>query len=592
QLADVWTARQFGLEMDERLWTPLVNFLTKGGLPLPAYEAIFQQAETLAYRLRFFHWELEFPEVFFDRHGRLDAASGFDAVIGNPPYVRQEELGAVKSYFSEQFAEVYAGTADLFVYFFWQGMELLRDNGRLSYISSNSWLKANYAKNLRSYLRTKIVIETLIDLGDNRVFFDAPDLQPAIHVALKQSPTEKHFAQVAIFDRNEGLNQFETKINDKLYSVTIFDQPDNGWQLQSKDERGIIAKLIKHGKPLGDVVNGEIFFGIKTGLNKAFVIDKDLHDQLIQDDPTCSELIKPLVRGTDLRPWYQADEEIWLIVIPSGWTSEKFGNLNESDAWKHLSKSHPSIASHLSHYSQEARKRYDQGEYWWELRPCVYYENFEKPKIIYPDIAKYPRFSWNDTGSYVINTGYIITFEEMWLLGYLSSRCAWFLISNTSTTLGERAGLLRYRLFDQFIRPLPVPSLKAADREALGELAMQITEQAKARYHLHRQSRHRIAADLGSADKKLNQKLTAWWDLDFAAFRKEIKKVYKRDIALSERDEWEAWLNDRVAKHRAFTQEIVRLETLLNARVYALFDLSPQEIGIIEESTKYRYGEV
>jgi hypothetical protein len=136
---------------------------------------------------------------------------------------------------------------------------------------------------------------------------------------------------------------------------------------------------------------------------------------------------------------------------------------------------------------------------------------------------------------------------------------------------------------------------------------MTITEQARARYQLHRQSRHRLLADLGSPSipgathfgsashlnpSHLNQKLTAWWELDFAAFRAEVKKGFKRDLPLAERDEWEAWLQQRRSQHQAYTAEIIRLETELNQRIYALFNLTPAEIKIVEDSTKYRYGEV
>src|SRR6266496_1570574 len=121
---------------------------------------------------------------------------------------------------------------------------------------------------------------------------------------------------------------------------------------------------------------------------------------------------------------------------------------------------------------------------------------------------------------------------------------------------------------------------------------MKITAEARARYELHRRARRRILADLGTPDGKLNQRLTAWWELDFPAFRAEIQKVFKRDIPLKERDDWEEWLQTRRAEHRARTEAIVRMESDLNARVYALFDLTPAEIKIIEESTKYRYGEV
>ena len=147
----------------------------------------------------------------------------------------------------------------------------------------------------------------------------------------------------------------------------------------------------------------------------------------------------------------------------------------------------------------------------------------------------------------------------------------------------------------QFLGRLPIPDAPAADRDAIGALAREIT--AQARYALHRQARHRILADLGAAGRGgvtpfLNQKLTAWWGLEFPIFRGEVQKVFHQDIPLCERDAWEAWLSERREQNDQLTAEIERLETDLNRRVYALFDLSAAEIELIEESTKYRYGEV
>jgi hypothetical protein len=121
---------------------------------------------------------------------------------------------------------------------------------------------------------------------------------------------------------------------------------------------------------------------------------------------------------------------------------------------------------------------------------------------------------------------------------------------------------------------------------------MQITELARARYDLHRKTRHQVQRDLGTAGKALNQKLTAWWELHFSAFRAEIGKVYKREIPVKERGEWDEWLAGQRAEHGRLTGEIIALETELNDRVYRLFHLAPEEIRIIEESTRYRYGEV
>jgi len=297
-----------------------------------------------------------------------------------------------------------------------------------------------------------------------------------------------------------------------------------------------------------------------------------------------------LIQGEDLRPWYYETQDRWIIFARRGI------ELN----------SYPAVKEYLEQYRRKLEPRprdWPEGQQWpgrkpgsyrwYELQDSVdYFAAFEESKILWPDIAKSPRFSWDIDHIYLGNTGYIAIPDHPWILGYLASRCAWFLISNIAITLGERAGVMRYRLIDQYMRTLPIPDAPAAAREAIGDLAMQITVEACARYDLHRRARRRILADLGTPDGKLNQKLTAWWDLDFPVFRAEIQKVFKRDIALKDRDDWEEWLQARRAEHAQRTEAIVRMETDLNARVYALFDLTQAEIKIIEESTKYRYGEV
>ncbi|MGH2368696.1 MAG: hypothetical protein ACRDI2_10900, partial [Chloroflexota bacterium] len=316
-------------------------------------------------------------------------------------------------------------------------------------------------------------------------------------------------------------------------------------------------------------------------------------DRFTQADPSCSGLLKPMLRGEDLRPWYQENEGRWLIVLPSGWTRSTSGeSLSESDAWDWFTQRHPPLADHLLPFADKARKRQDKGQYWWELRACDYYDAFDEVKLFWPELAKHPRFSWDTTGSFVNNKGYLAPTDEPWLLGLLNSRAMWFAIMKTCLGLGERAGMERFQLFAQYITRLPVPEASADDHVAIGGLAMAITDAAWARYELHRRTRHRLLADLGTPGKGLNQKLTAWWNLDFAGLRADVRKVFKRDVPLRDRDEWEGWLEAQRAEHQRLTGEIVRLETDLNARVYALFDLTPEEIAVIEQSTKYQYGEV
>ena len=150
---------------------------------------------------------------------------------------------------------------------------------------------------------------------------------------------------------------------------------------------------------------------------------------------------------------------------------------------------------------------------------------------------------------------------------------------------------MRYRLVDQYMRPLPVPDVPNNAKEDLAEIATNLTETANSRYQLHERVRQRIVTDW-AGKKALGNKLTAWWELDFPTFRAEFKSRFKRDIPVAERDEWQAWLAAQRAEHERLTATIIRLETDLNARVYALFDLTPAEIQIIEEGANYPYGAV
>ena len=326
RLADLVTGSHFGIEFDRSEWDELVDYAAgRSIVVVPEMQRRLDTAAELANEKRFFHWELEFPDVFFDRQGRpLGDDAGFDAVVGNPPYVRQEHLGDLKPYVAEAYPEVYHGVADVFVYFFAQGLRQLRHGGRLSYISSNSWLRANYATPLRRHLRKDTTVEVLVDLGDNRVFVDAPDVYPAIHIVRKHPPPKDHTAQAAVFTRGEGLTDFKEKVADKLYPLSIHDQPDTGWQLGDAAGRKVFAKLMASGTPLGEVVNGQMYRGVLTGLNEAFIIDSTTWDRLVEEDSAASEIIKPIVRGEDLRPWYQEDEGRWLVFTRRGINIDRY----------------------------------------------------------------------------------------------------------------------------------------------------------------------------------------------------------------------------------------------------------------------------
>ncbi|MFL5667286.1 MAG: TaqI-like C-terminal specificity domain-containing protein [Ktedonobacteraceae bacterium] len=249
------------------------------------------------------------------------------------------------------------------------------------------------------------------------------------------------------------------------------------------------------------------------------------------------------------------------------------------------------ITAYLKPFEEAAQKRQDKGQFWWELRACDYYDAFEKPKIFWPDIAKFPRFSWDEKGQFVNNQGYILPTNDRSLLGILQSRVCWFCITRLCAPLGERIGLLIYRHFTQYITNLPIATLNEVQCATISKLAQQLTETANQRYQVRRKTAYRIQNDLGMPQARLNRRLEVWWELSFKEFRDELLKVFKRDIPLKDRDDWEGLLRERSNEIERLTKEIVRLETELNKAVYEAYGLNDEEIKLIEQETKYQYGE-
>lgn len=250
------------------------------------------------------------------------------------------------------------------------------------------------------------------------------------------------------------------------------------------------------------------------------------------------------------------------------------------------------LAKHLLKYEEPAKLRQDKGRYWWELRPCNYYSAFEKPRIHSTKVSQHPSFSLLEPTAYAGNTSYVLPLPDLetgyYLLGLLNSRvCEYF---SRSVFAAKANGY--YEVQPEPLGRFPVPNATDAERDAIATLARDITAEANARYALHERVRHRLRTDLGSPNISLNQKLTAWWTLDFAGLQTELGKVFKKPIPVKERDQWEEWFGAQRTAHTQHTAAMVARETALNARVYALFHLAPAESALVEAATKYEYGEV
>lgn len=368
-------------------------------------------AQEVIDRINPFNWENEFVEIF--------QRGGFNVVIGNPPYVRQEMLGEFKGYFQKHY-KVYQGTADLYTYFIERGVSLLHDNGMFSYIVANKWMRANYGLPMRKWLKEQC-IEEIIDFGDLQVFQGATTY-PCIIRIIKKAPWESFdVTQVKTLD----FPSLDDYVKENYYSVNQLVLDDKGWSLADDRTQALLAKISSKGVPLGEYVAGKVYYGIKTGLNEAFVIDAATRERLIAEDPKSTELIKPFLAGRDVKRYEQPKSDKYLILMPKGWTREKSGDALNPLAW--LKENYPAIANHLLPFANAAEKRYDKGEYWWELRACDYYAEFEMPKIIYPNICKQPEFTFDRSGVYSNQKCFIIPIEDIYLLGTLNSSLTYYL---------------------------------------------------------------------------------------------------------------------------------------------------------------------
>ncbi|GAB3328248.1 TaqI-like C-terminal specificity domain-containing protein [Marivirga atlantica] len=364
-----------------------------------------------------FEWRFEFPEVL-DNNGNF---KGFDIIIGNPPYIRQEELSDIKQYLGSNFL-TFAGTADLYVYFVELGLNLLKDGGDFTYIIPNKWMRAGYGQKLRSFVKS-FQIEELLDFGDLPVFEEATTY-PLI-ISLKKSKPNSEFQAVNFTSLDFDVSM-KSYINQNKINVLIKELADQGWTLTDSKVQKLLIKLRTKGKPLGKYVEGKIFRGVLTGLNEAFVINKEIKDRLISEDPSSKDVIKPFLSGRDIKRYRKPEIKNYIILFKNGDTKKWFGDLSEADAIKKMNSKYPAIMSWLDQFKERAIARYDKGQYWWELRACDYYEEFEKEKIAWPETSMDNQFTIVEQGNYLNKTAFIIPLSDKSLLGQLNSSVAKF----------------------------------------------------------------------------------------------------------------------------------------------------------------------
>ena len=474
-------------------------------------------------RINAFNWQAEFPQVFHPSPARGRGAggegSGFDAVIGNPPYVRQESLGDLKSYFQSHY-EAFDGVADLYAYFVEKGVGLLRKGGLFSIIVSSSFLRATYGRPLRRTLKQRAAILRLVDFGGLPVFTNAKDTYVCIPLLEKGAQPER--IEVARVVTLENLD-LEEYVRTHRYTIPHVRFGEDAWSIKSDAEADVFAKIVKAGKPLGEYVKRRLYYGIKTGLNEAFVIDTETRNRLVAKDKRSAELIKPLLGGEDIRRYLFRETGQWLIFTRRGVDLARFPAIRE-----YLAKWKDDLTPKKDKGAKRGRK---PGRYaWYEIQDDVaYHEVFDGPKIIFPDIAKAPRFSLDNGGHYLANTAYCLGTDDPYLLGVLNSRLFWFAISHISIPFGVRAGEFRYRLIYQYMEQVPIRAIDRSDKTdcARHDKMVALVEQM---LKLHRD----LAAAKTAHDKTLIQRQIAATDRQSDRLVYELYGLTEEEIAIVE----------------------------------------------------------
>ena len=412
-----------------------------------------------------FVWQVEFAEVFQE--------GGFDIVIGNPPYIRQELIRPIKPILKRLFPEVYTGKADLYVYFYKRGTELLRAGGSLIYISSNSFLRAGFSRKLRKFFTDKVYFHRLLDFGSVPVFKAGVDT--CIFLYENRAPDgETVFA--AIFRDKADIPRLPDAFQERTFLMDVCDLLPSGWTLTSSETLRLLAKLQQTSTPLGEYVSEVFYMGVKTGCNDAFVINESIRQQLIAEDARSNELIKPVLRGRNLRRWKSNSTNEYLIVIASSANREwSWSNTrNVSEAERIFAETYPAIYDHLNVYRDQLIDRDDQGKFYWELRSCTYYTEFEKPKIIYPQTAKSLYGCYDTEGTFGLNNVYFIPTRDLSLLAILNSQLFDWYARHKFQSLNDPWEGGRLQFFAQYMRNVPIADRTPAQRAELSDLVKRI----------------------------------------------------------------------------------------------------------------------
>ncbi|ELG5731265.1 Eco57I restriction-modification methylase domain-containing protein [Campylobacter jejuni] len=420
-----------------------------------------------------FEWRFEFPEIL-DDDGNF---KGFDLIIGNPPYIRQEELKELKSHLAKNY-KVYKGTSDIYTYFYELGFNVLKDNGVLSYITSNKYTRAGYGEALREFLLKNVKFLEYTDLNGIKVF-DSATVDTSILCFEKSKSKDNKFKYLALSNEilktcayNIGLYKDFAEFSQNSLSKESFTFSD-------ENTSALKAKIERIGTPLKEWYGLNIYRGILTGYNEAFIITTEKRNEILAnckdeaEKERTAKLIRKMLRGRDIKRYSYEWAGLWVIgTFPS---------------LKIDIEQYPALKQYLSQFLPRIEQSGEKGcrkktsNKWFETQDNIaYYEEFEKEKIVYPETTQGAYFVYDNKGIFLEKTAFFIVCENLkYLLGLLSSNLITYYYKNFSQ--GCKLGTKGYQYNKHALENLPIPKINSKNQNIVDELINLVDEILKAK---------------------------------------------------------------------------------------------------------------
>ncbi|EIQ8967648.1 class I SAM-dependent DNA methyltransferase [Campylobacter coli] len=423
-----------------------------------------------------FEWRFEFPEIL-DDDGNF---KGFDLIIGNPPYIRQEEIKELKNTLSKNY-KVYKGTADIYTYFYELGFNVLKENGILSFITSNKYTRAGYGEALREFLLKNVKVLEYTDLNGIKVF-DSATVDTSILCFEKSKSKDNKFKYLALSNEILKTCAYDIGLYKDFAEFSQNSLSKESFTFSDENTSALKAKIERIGTPLKEWQGLNIYRGILTGYNEAFIITTEKRNEILAnckdeaEKERTAKLIRKMLRGRDIKRYSYEWAGLWVINAHNGYKNQNGEKVEAINI-----ENYPSLKKHFDEFYPQLEKRADKGLTPYNLRNCAYIEEFEREKIVYSEIVRKPQF-YLDTklNFYAEATSFILTGENLkYLIAFLNNDFVAFIFKTfyAGGNLGENG----FRYKKAFLEKLPIPKINSKNQKLADELINLVDEILKAK---------------------------------------------------------------------------------------------------------------